>query len=112
MPPRSSVYRAVADPTRRRLLDALREEEDQSLSSLCRDLSVSRQAVAKHLDILQAAGLVTVRTVGRERRHSLDARPLQDVASWVATYSTFWTKRLYALEHLIRQESDPADDAG
>lgn len=100
----TSVYRAVADPTRRRLLDALRSQDDQTLSLLCRNQPVSRQAIAKHLRVLEDAGLVSVRTVGRERRHSLNAQPLQEVAAWAASYSTFWTQRLDALEDRLRNQ--------
>jgi DNA-binding transcriptional ArsR family regulator len=100
-----SVYRAVADPTRRRLLDALRHEGDRSLGSLCRELPMTRQAVSKHLAILEDAGLVRVRTRGRERLHSLDAEPLRDMASWLATYSTYWTERLDNLEALLLEEA-------
>lgn len=102
----TSVYRAVADPTRRRLLDALRAEGDQSLGRLCRDLPISRQATAKHLDVLRDAGLVRVRTVGRQRLHSLDGQPLHEVAAWAATYSTFWTQRLDALTDLVDAETE------
>ena len=103
-----SVYRAVADPTRRRLLDSLRTEADQSLSQLCQAQPTSRQAIAKHLGILQEAGLVEVRTVGRERRHRLNAQPLEEVATWLASYTTFWTQRLDALESRIREQHRPS----
>lgn len=66
---------------------------------------MTRQAVSKHLAILEDAGLVRVHTRGRERLHSLDAEPLRDMASWVATYSTYWTERLDKLDALLLQEA-------
>lgn len=80
------VFRALADPTRRILIDELAERDDQTLFELCvrlisrHGLDVSRQAVAKHLDVLERAGLVTIRRDGRFRRHTLDRRPLR--AAW------------------------------
>lgn len=80
------------------LLDVLRDRGDQSLTGLCEDLQITRQAVTKHLAVLEDAGLVRVRRQGRERVHTLNAAPLQLVVTWVATYSTFWNERLDALE--------------
>ncbi|WP_136707479.1 metalloregulator ArsR/SmtB family transcription factor [Agromyces sp. H66] len=79
------VFRALADPTRRILIDELAERDDQTLFELCarlisrHGLEVSRQAVAKHLDVLERAGLVETRRDGRFRRHTLNRVPLRDV---------------------------------
>ncbi len=100
----TSVFRAVADPHRRQLLDALHEHGDRSLGSLCRELPITRQAVSKHLSVLEDAGLVRVRTEGRQRLHSLDVEPLGDLVAWLATYSTFWTERLDGLEARLLEE--------
>jgi DNA-binding transcriptional ArsR family regulator len=99
----TTVYRAVADPHRRMLLDALRDQGDQSLTALCSGLQITRQAVTKHLAVLEDADLVRVRRHGRERLHSLNAAPLQDMVTWAATYSTFWNDRLDALETQLSQ---------
>lgn len=80
------------------LLDLLRDRGEQSLSDLCQRLPISRQAVAKHLGLLEDADLITSTRRGRERIHTLNAAPLQDVVAWAATYSTFWNDRLDALE--------------
>ncbi|WP_114906285.1 ArsR/SmtB family transcription factor [Ornithinimicrobium murale] len=106
----TSVFRAVADPHRRQLLDALREQGDQSLGTLCHGLPITRQAASKHLAVLEDAGLVRVRTDGRQRLHSLDAQPLADLAAWLATYSTFWTERLDTLEDRLLQETRATRD--
>ncbi len=80
------------------LLDALRDQGDQSLTGLCEGMQITRQAVTKHLAVLEDADLVRVSRQGRERVHSLNAAPLQLMVTWVATYSVFWNDRLDALE--------------
>jgi DNA-binding transcriptional ArsR family regulator len=79
------IYRALADPTRRALLDALTATDGQTLFALCaalleRGLSPSRQAVSQHLAVLEEAGLVGVRREGRYKFHHLDTRPLRAIA--------------------------------
>ncbi|WP_202911738.1 ArsR/SmtB family transcription factor [Segeticoccus rhizosphaerae] len=80
------VYKALADPTRRAILDELAERDEQTLFELCarliskHDLASSRQAVSQHLDVLEDAGLVTTRREGRYKFHHLDRRPLQRLA--------------------------------
>jgi DNA-binding transcriptional ArsR family regulator len=79
------VYRALADPTRRAILDELLERDDQTLFELCarlvsrHGLGSTRQAVSQHLDVLEAAGLVRTRRVGRYKFHSLDTAPLKAI---------------------------------
>ena len=76
------VFKALADPTRRAILDELTERDHQTLFELCsrlatkHDVASSRQAVSQHIDVLVDAGLVTTRRAGRYRFHSLDSRPL------------------------------------
>ena len=111
----TSVYRAVADPHRRLLLDSLRDDGDQNLSALCAGLPITRQAVAKHLRLLEEADLVRVTRRGRERVHSLNAAPLQPLVAWAATYSAFWNERLDALAAQLQQEAGsrrPQDPRG
>ena len=80
------VFRALADPTRRALLDELQERDDQTLFELCARLASrhgvgsSRQAVSQHLDVLADAGLVTRRRAGRYTFHQLDTAPLRAIA--------------------------------
>ena len=79
------VFRALADPTRRAILDELQERDDQTLFELCNrlisrhGLSSSRQAISQHLDVLEEAGLVTTRREGRYKFHSLDTTPLKTI---------------------------------
>ncbi|KAA1022407.1 helix-turn-helix transcriptional regulator [Pseudonocardia sp. EV170527-09] len=79
------IYRALADPTRRALLDALAARDGQTLSSLCGALleqgtSSSRQAISRHLALLEDAGLISVRRQGRYKFHNLNLRPLRELA--------------------------------
>lgn len=87
----SDVYRAIADPTRRALLDALVERDDQTLFELCARLAAgpgigsSRQAISQHLAVLEEAGLVLTRREGRTKLHRVDVSPLRAIAErWPA----------------------------
>jgi DNA-binding transcriptional ArsR family regulator len=81
----AELYRALADPTRRLLLDELRNRDDQSLFELCTRLAMvhqvtsSRQAVSQHLAVLEAAGLVRSRRSGRTKLHTLSTAPLRSI---------------------------------
>ncbi|HEX6701326.1 MAG TPA: metalloregulator ArsR/SmtB family transcription factor [Gaiellaceae bacterium] len=93
------VFRALADPTRRSLLDALYQEDGQSLSALERRLPMTRIAVMKHLRVLEAAGLVTTRRRGREKLHFLNAVPIRLVHDrWVSKYAEPWAATLTGLK--------------
>jgi len=80
------VYKALADPTRRAILDELHERDGQSLFEICTRLTMkhglasSRQAVSQHLDVLESAGLVVTRREGRYKLHDLDTTPLAEIA--------------------------------
>src|SRR6202042_2450295 len=81
------VFKALADPSRRRLLDSLNAENGQSLRQLCAGLAMARQSVSKHLAVLEAAGLITSLRQGRERLHYLNAAPISDIAErWINRY--------------------------
>src|SRR5215212_7673328 len=82
-----AVFRALADPTRRLLLDRLREHNGQTLGELCERLDMARQSATQHLDILQRANLVVVVRRGRERLHYLNPTPLHEIAErWIAAF--------------------------
>ena len=106
MPAMNSVYAALSDPHRRQLLDRLREEGPLSLSALAEPMAMSRQAVTKHLNVLQRAGLVTVHRDGRERLHELVADPLREVEDWLAPYAAEWDARLSRLRDLVDGTED------
>ncbi|MFJ9606822.1 ArsR/SmtB family transcription factor [Kitasatospora sp. NPDC101176] len=82
-----SVFKALADPTRRLLLDRLREQNGQTLRELCEHLAMARQSATQHLDVLQRANLVTVVRRGRERLHYLNPVPIHEIEErWIAGF--------------------------
>ncbi len=104
------VFAAVADPTRRLILGRLRGEGALSVSSLATVLPISRQAVTKHLDVLEKAGLIRKRVQGRERLHELEAEPLREVDDWLAPYAAAWDERLERLRIHLDGDGDGDDD--
>ena len=85
--PMDAVFKALADPSRRQLLDRLNARNGQSLRELCNGLSMARQSVTKHLAVLEAAGVVTTSRRGREKLHFLNAAPINDIAErWMDRY--------------------------
>jgi DNA-binding transcriptional ArsR family regulator len=99
-----AVFAAVADPTRRVLLERLRHGGAVSIQALGEGLPMTRQAVTKHLDVLRDAGLVRVRRDGRERLHELEPAPLQAVDDWLKPYAEAWDERLSALRRHLGEE--------
>jgi len=98
------VFEALADPTRRRLLDRLRRGGSLRLTELAAGQQITRQAIAKHLDSLAQAGLVTVERRGRERLHRLEPEPLRQVEKWLAPYAAAWDRRLARLKAHVEEE--------
>jgi DNA-binding transcriptional ArsR family regulator len=101
-----AVFVAVADPTRRVLLERLRVDGPLSITELSDGLPMTRQAVTKHLSALGGAGLVRMTKVGRERRHELNASPLQEVDDWLRPYAEAWDRRLAALKRHLGEDDD------
>jgi uncharacterized protein YndB with AHSA1/START domain/DNA-binding transcriptional ArsR family regulator len=100
------VFKALADPSRRRLLDSLNSRDGQTLRELCAGLDMTRQAVTKHLAVLEAAELVTAVRRGRDKLHYLNAAPINDIADrWINQYDR---GRVHALADLKRALEDPA----
>jgi len=100
------VFKALADPTRRRLLDELFEEDGQTLSALEQRLPMSRFGVAKHLKVLEGAGLVTTRKRGREKLHFLNPVPIREVHDrWVSKYAEPWAQALTGLKRDLEEEN-------
>ena len=99
------VFKALADPTRRRLLDELFERDGQTLSALEQRLPMTRFGVAKHLGVLEAAGLVTTRRRGREKLHFLNPVPIREVHDrWVSKYAKPWAAALTGLKRDLERE--------
>jgi len=102
------VFKALADPTRRRLLDLLHQNNGQTLTALCDDMDMSRQAVTQHLQLLEDANLVAIVWVGREKLHYLNPVPLHEIHErWI---KKFERSRLSALRDLKKRLERHADD--
>jgi DNA-binding transcriptional ArsR family regulator len=100
-----AVFKALADPTRRRLLDALYEEDGQTLSALEQGRPMTRIGVMKHLRVLEAAGLVTTKRRGREKLHFLNPVPIRLVHDrWVSKYAEPWAATLTGLKRELEEE--------
>lgn len=101
------LFKALADPSRRRLLDLLHAHDGRSLGELCEHLDMTRQAVTQHLDLLVAANLLTTLKRGREKLHFLNPVPLHDIYErWIAKFER---PRLKALADL-KQRLETTDD--
>jgi DNA-binding transcriptional ArsR family regulator len=99
----AEVFAALADPTRRQVIDRLSSQGPASATELAETLPVTRQAVAKHLSTLEEAGLVAGERAGRERRYRLTPGPLADAVSWMAGVGSEWDDRLDALRRHLRR---------
>jgi DNA-binding transcriptional ArsR family regulator len=100
---RADVYRAIADPTRRAILDRLRAGPTP-VNALAVDFQQTRPAISKHLRVLREAALVSERRSGRERVYQLQPRPLQQIAGWVEGYRAFWLGGLNNLTRYLEEE--------
>lgn len=97
------VYDAVADPTRRKLLQILADVDELPLYEITIHFEMGRTAVSKHLNILKDAGLVIARKVGRETRYRLNANPLKEIQDWVSFYEGFWKQRIDKLKLILEE---------
>ncbi|HUL09427.1 MAG TPA: metalloregulator ArsR/SmtB family transcription factor [Candidatus Acidoferrum sp.] len=103
-----AVFRALADPVRRRLLDRLHARNGQTLGELCEGHDMTRQAVTKHLALLEEANLVVTRKRGREKLHYLNPVPIHEIADrWIGKYER---SRLRALADLKKRLEEQSDD--
>jgi DNA-binding transcriptional ArsR family regulator len=102
-----AVFRALADPVRRRLLDRLHARNGQTLSGLCEGLDMTRQAVTKHLVLLETANLVVSQKRGREKLHFINPVPINDIAErWIGKFDA---PRVAALAELKRKLEEGND---
>lgn len=100
------VFKALADATRRELLDALFAEDGQTLTSLEQRLPMTRFGVMKHLKVLEAAGLVVTRKRGREKLHYLNPVPIRLIHDrWVSKYAEPWTAALADIKQQLEEPS-------
>jgi uncharacterized protein YndB with AHSA1/START domain/DNA-binding transcriptional ArsR family regulator len=102
--PRNIVFRAIADPTRRRILGLLLTRP-QTVGEIAGNFSMSRPAISKHLRLLRSAGLVVSRRQGTASRCSLNARPLRAVNEWLRDYEIFWAESLENLKSYVEKNT-------
>jgi DNA-binding transcriptional ArsR family regulator len=99
------VFQAIADPTRREVLRILAEKE-LPISEITSHFTMSRTAIAKHLQILAEAELVSGRKVGREKRYRLQPESLQELKQWLSFYEQFWSNKLTKLKHVVENPGE------
>lgn len=102
---RRDVFQAIADPTRRDIIDLL-SSQSLNLNAVAGHFSVSRPAISKHIKILTECGLITVRQKGRERYCSTDVQKLREVDLWLNRYRKFWNHKLDALGDFLENQND------
>ena len=102
---RRDVFQAIADPTRRQIIQLL-SRQTLSLNGVADQFKISRPAISKHIKILAECGLVKVRQEGRERLCEVQLQKLEEVAQWAAQYKQFWGSKLDALENFLDQEEE------
>jgi DNA-binding transcriptional ArsR family regulator len=100
----TATFTIVAEPTRRRILDLLRERA-RSVGELVEQLELSQPGVSKHLRVLREAGLVAVRRDAQRRWYELRPEPLEEIDHWLEPYRRLWSTRLDALEKHLEKES-------
>jgi DNA-binding transcriptional ArsR family regulator len=102
-----TVFKALADPTRRQLLDRLFERQGQTLGHLIEGLDMRRQSATRHLAILEDAGLVTVQWHGREKKHYLNALPIAEIGRrWIDKFSGQRAEAILNLKQAIEETQD------
>jgi DNA-binding transcriptional ArsR family regulator len=97
----ASVFHAIADPTRRSILDRLREGDGLAVNEIAGRFSVSRPAISKHLRVLHQAHLVSEAREGRHRVYRLNPEPLRELDRWLEHYRRFWTLNLQSLKRHV-----------
>lgn len=104
-PSKHDVFQAIADPTRRRMLQLLADRE-MPIAEITACFPITRTAVNKHLHVLHDAGLVSNQKVGRETRYKLQPEPLAELKQWLSFFDQYWDERLSALKHLVENDHE------
>lgn len=104
-PSKHDVFQAIADPTRRRMLQLLADRE-MPIAEITACFPITRTAVNKHLHVLYDAGLVSNQKVGRETRYKLQPEPLAELKQWLSFFDQYWDERLSALKHLVENDHE------
>ena len=102
MEARRDVFQAIADPTRRQIIDII-AKQPQNLNSVAEKFDMTRQAVSLHVKILEECGLLMLRQQGRERYAEVKLEKLNEVSAWVEQYKQFWEQKLDSLESYLHK---------
>ncbi len=101
---RRDVFQAIADPTRREIINLV-AKQSLNLNSVTENFNISRPAISKHIKILTECGLVIIKQQGRERYCEANLESLANVSQWIEQYKVFWTNKLDALGNFLSKES-------
>jgi len=99
---RDALFRAIADPSRRKILALLRDRQ-QTVGEIASNFSTSRPAISKHLRLLRSAGLVVTNQRGTARICELNAKPLRAIKDWLQEYEAFWNENLRSLKNYVEE---------
>lgn len=100
---RRDVFQAIADPTRREIINII-AKESLNLNAVADKFKISRPAISKHIKILTECGLILIKQKGRERYCEANLKPLGHVSKWIDQYRVFWTTKLDALESFLEKQ--------
>ena len=103
METRRDVFQAIADPTRREIINMI-AHRSLNLNSIAENFKITRQAISLHIKILTECGLIEMKQQGRERYCEAKLEKLNEVHEWTEQYRVFWTKKLHALKNFLEQE--------
>jgi DNA-binding transcriptional ArsR family regulator len=103
---RRDVFQAIADPTRRAIINMV-AQQSLNLNAVAENFDISRPAISKHIKILTECGLITIKQQGRERYCEAKLDKLNEVSDWVEQYRKFWTAKLDALEDYLNKIQTP-----
>lgn len=112
--PLDTLFQALADPTRRAMLERLSQRNDLPVGELAKPFSMTPPAITKHLRVLERAGLLTQHKEGRIRRCHLHPEALRAASTWIDRYRVFWEDQLGALDAYLKQQmaAQPANESG
>ncbi len=101
---RRDPWQAIADPTRRRIIEILTEGE-QTVNQIAQNFKISRPAISKQLKVLQESSLIEISTIGRERYCTLSLEQLKEISDWIKNYEHFWLSKLDKLDQHLKKKS-------
>ncbi|MGI8950571.1 MAG: ArsR/SmtB family transcription factor [Chitinophagaceae bacterium] len=101
---RRDVFQAIADPTRREIINMI-AHQSQNLNSVAKKFDISRPAISKHIKVLTECGLIVIKQQGRERLCEVKLQKLSEVSKWIEQYRIFWTKKLDSLDKFLSKEN-------